>query len=246
MPSRLITIPFSHYCEKARWALDRAGVSYKEEGHLPFFHYLATYPAGGKRTVPVVVDGSTVLKDSSDIVAWADARKPGSLLPTDPTTRTEALALEDDFDRQLGPATRRWGYFQLLGRREIDQVLSRGVPRWEFAALRTTRPLAFGILKRGLNISPEGAERSRKKIDEAFARVSELLRDERSYLAGDRFSVADLTFASLAAPVVLPPEHPAPPASLELFSGAAREHVDAWRASPAGKFAMRMYADHRN
>ena len=25
MPARLVTIPISHYCEKARWALDRAG-----------------------------------------------------------------------------------------------------------------------------------------------------------------------------------------------------------------------------
>ena len=30
----LITIPISHYCEKARWALDRAGVAYRERAHL--------------------------------------------------------------------------------------------------------------------------------------------------------------------------------------------------------------------
>ena len=28
MPARLITIPISHFCEKARWALQRAGVAY--------------------------------------------------------------------------------------------------------------------------------------------------------------------------------------------------------------------------
>ena len=31
MPTRLITIPFSHDCEKALWALERAGVAYTEE-----------------------------------------------------------------------------------------------------------------------------------------------------------------------------------------------------------------------
>ncbi|MCW3023116.1 MAG: Glutathione S-transferase family protein, partial [Conexibacter sp.] len=31
----LVTIPISHYCEKARWALDRAGVAYEERRHLP-------------------------------------------------------------------------------------------------------------------------------------------------------------------------------------------------------------------
>ena len=33
----LITIPLSHYCEKARWALDRVALSYREEPHAPRF-----------------------------------------------------------------------------------------------------------------------------------------------------------------------------------------------------------------
>jgi glutathione S-transferase len=31
MPARLVTIPISHYCEKARWALGRARIAYREE-----------------------------------------------------------------------------------------------------------------------------------------------------------------------------------------------------------------------
>ena len=31
---RLLTIPISHYCEKARWALERAGLAYREERHV--------------------------------------------------------------------------------------------------------------------------------------------------------------------------------------------------------------------
>ena len=71
MTARLITISFSHYCEKARWALDRAGVEYTEEAHLPLFHYTATYRNGGKRTVPLLVAdaGKTVVRDSTDIIA---------------------------------------------------------------------------------------------------------------------------------------------------------------------------------
>ncbi len=34
MSRRLLTIPISHYCEKARWALDRAGLDYVEERHV--------------------------------------------------------------------------------------------------------------------------------------------------------------------------------------------------------------------
>jgi len=49
MSARLITIPFSHYCEKARWALELCGIAYEEDGHLPVFHYAATLRAGAKR-----------------------------------------------------------------------------------------------------------------------------------------------------------------------------------------------------
>lgn len=242
MTARLITIPFSHYCEKARWALDRAGLAYAEDGHLPLFHYLATARARAGRTVPVLVAGDQVFADSTDIVAFADDHRPGSLLPHD---RAAALALEDDFDRQLGPATRRWAYFYLLPQREAIASMGSAVPGWELAALRVTRPLALGFLRRGLKIDREGVERSRTKIEDTFARVAEMLRDGRRYLAADRFTVADLTFASLAWPVLLPPEHPIGMPGLELFPPEARGQIDRWRSSPAGKHALRMYVEHR-
>ena len=44
---RLVTIPISHYCEKARWALERAGIGYREEPHVQGIHQLAARRAGG-------------------------------------------------------------------------------------------------------------------------------------------------------------------------------------------------------
>ncbi len=243
---RLITIPFSHYCEKARWALERCGIAYEEDGHLPIFHYLANRFAGAKRTVPVVISGGTRITDSTEIIAWADSQKPGTLLPENKAQREEALALEDELDNQLGPATRRWAYFHLLPRKDLDHILTRGVPRWQKVALKVTRPIAVTMLKRGLKIDAAGAERSRAKIDEAFTLLSELLSDGRRYLVGDRFSVADLTFASLASPILLPREHPFGLPQPEEFPAAAREQIEAWRGTAAGSHALRIYADHRS
>ena len=244
MPARLITIPFSHYCEKARWALDRCGVAYEEDAHLPIFHYAATRRARAGRTVPVLVAGEHVIGDSTDIVAWADARRPGALLPKG-AARAEALAIEDELDRQLGPATRRWGYFHLLPRPELIPQMAATVPRWELRALRVMRPLAVAMLRRGLRIDAAGAERSRVKIDESFARVGALLADGRRYLAGNEFTVADLTFAALATPILAPPEVPVPLPQADAFPDAARAQLAAWRDSVAGQFALRVYRDHR-
>ena len=245
MSVRLITIPVSHYCEKARWALERCGVAYEEDGHLPLFHYIANIFARASRTVPAVIDGATRITDSTEIVAWADGKKPGTLLPDDPTLRTAALALEDQLDNHFGPATRRWASFQLLPRTDLDDILTRGVPRWEKIAFKVTRPVAVGLLKRGLKIDAAGVERSRVKIEETFALIEETLAEGRRYLVGNRFSVADLTFASLASPILLPREHPFGLPAADEFSEAARAQIEAWRASPAGKFALRIYADHR-
>jgi glutathione S-transferase len=242
--ARLITIPFSHYCEKARWALDRCGVRYEEDGHLPLFHYLANRRAGAGRSVPVVRDGDTLLTDSTDIIAWADAKKPGTLLPSG-STRADAIALEDDFDRRLGPATRRWAYFHMLPRKDLDHIVTRGVPRWQASALKLVRPLAVAALRRGLNIDAAGLERSRAKIEETFAMIEDRLRDGRRYLTGDRFTVADLTFASLASPVLLPRDHPFGLPTPEELGAEARDQIERWRATPAGQLGMRLYADHR-
>src|SRR5215210_3065100 len=40
-PLRLVTLPISHYCEKARWALERAGIAYREERHVQGVHRIA-------------------------------------------------------------------------------------------------------------------------------------------------------------------------------------------------------------
>lgn len=234
----LVTIPFSHYCEKARWALDRCNVAYTESGHLPLLAYLATYRHARTRTVPLLVTTEGVLTDSTDIVAFADRHAPGELISPG------ALALEDDFDRQLGPATRRWGYAQLLHDPKIIPYLVARVPRWEALTLRATRPLVVRMMARGLNITTEGVARSFAKIEAMFAKVSALLADGRAYLAGDRFSVADLAFAALAAPVLLPEEQDVGMPPRAMF-GAANAQIDAWRATPAGAFALRMYREER-
>lgn len=246
MATRLITIPFSHYCEKARWALDRCDLPYTEDGHLPLFHWLPARRAGGGRTVPILVDGKTVIADSTGIIEWADDRREGALYPASAADKADALMLEDDFDTHLGPATRRWAYFHMLHRKDLDDFVMKGVPKLEALALKATRPLAIAFLKRSLKVDADGAERSRIKIEDTFARLSQHLADGRRYLIGDRFSVADLTFAALAAPILVPEGHPVKFPPLAGFPEAARTQMTAWRESPAGQFGLRMYRDHRD
>jgi len=245
MTTRLITIPFSHFCEKARWALDRAGVTYTETCHLPLFAMLPARLAGGRHTVPCLVDGRTSIPDSTEILAWADARSPGCLLPADPVDRAAALQLEDDFDEVFGPATRRWMYYHITPRRDLESRLLQGAPRWQRFALSVFRPLAMLILRRRIKLEPVAVERSAKRIDATLERISALLADGRRFLVGNRFSVADLTFAALSAPVLLPRAYTTPLPSITDFTGEPRARLEAWHATPAAKFALRIYETER-
>ena len=95
--TKLITIAFSHYCEKARWALERAGVAFDEDIHLPGFHYRAVKRAGGEKTVPVLVADGVTVRDSTDIVAWADTHRPGSMIPVAGSAYTYTYATLGEF-----------------------------------------------------------------------------------------------------------------------------------------------------
>src|SRR3954447_25848164 len=73
---RLFTIPISHYCEKARWALDRAGLEYVEERHVQGVHQLVSRRHGGAGTLPLLVTSEGVFNQSEWIVRYADGTLP--------------------------------------------------------------------------------------------------------------------------------------------------------------------------
>jgi glutathione S-transferase len=247
-PRVLITIPISHFCEKARWALDRAGMGYREQAHLQLIHVVAARRAGGGRTVPVLVCRDRVLSDSSQIVAEADAHAATDrkLFPEDPAVAGEVRELERDFDAGLGPEGRRWMYNGLRGRRDLALAYGcTGVPVWERRAMPLAYPLVSRVIDRILDISPESAARSEVQVRTVFDRVAERLGDGRPYLCGERFTAADLTFSALAAPMLMPPEYGVPLPQPDELPPATAAVVRELRAHPAGRHALAMFRRHR-
>jgi glutathione S-transferase len=247
-PGILITIPISHYCEKARWALDRTGVAYRERAHLQIFHRVAVRRAGGGTTAPVFVRGGRVFAESAEIVAAADAEAPAErrLFPDDAAVAEEARALQSDFDARLGPHGRRWMYNGLRGRRDIALAYAcTGVPAWQRRALPVVYPVAARTIDRVLDITPAGAAESEAIVHTVFDEVAARLGDGRPYLCGERFTAADLSFAALAAPVLMPPEYGVPLPTPEELPPTMAATVREFRAHPAGAFALKMFREER-
>lgn len=247
MPTyRLITLGPSHYCEKARWALERARVPFKEEPRLPLFHLLATHRARGGRTLPILVTESGAYPDSSDIIELADRHCSGALFGSGAERRV-AKELEEHFDEELGPHSRRLMYFHLLDRTEVmTAAFAHGVSRAERATFRAALPALRSVLRRKLQIDSESAATSRERVQAVFREVGERLRGGRPFLTGRRFTAADLTFAALAAPVIVPPEYGWPLPDFSTLPAPFQSEARHLRDTPAGQFALRLYREERH
>ena len=249
MTDELIVIPFSHYCEKARWALQLGGVGFRERRFLPGVHVWAAKRAlegtavgaadghSSRYSTPILKTRSGPLSGSTTIARYGTP----ALFEGDEVGRWV-----ERFDSELGPHTRRAAYFMVFETPgALVELASTNVDRAQALAFRVAHPFIVRWMRRGMAIDRRGFERSRAKVDRLLAEVGERLADGRPYLTGERFTAADLTFAALMAPVLLPERYGAalPPPSQLNAEGAAL--VERYRQQPAGRFALRLYEHHR-
>ena len=245
---RFISIAASHYCEKARWALDYVGADYVEDAHLPMLHWRSTFRVGGHRTAPVLVAGSDVLADSTDILRFVDARAPAGrkLYPSDPALASETLRWEELFDDQLGPPVRVWAYFHLMPVYDLlGPMFAYRTPKWEVQAFKVLHPVCFPMMRAAMGIHRAGLQKARMQIDAVLDKVENRLKNGREYLVGDRFTAADLTFASLAAIVGWEPLYGCPSPPREQLPDAMRAQIEAYEKRPAIQCMHWLYARHR-
>ncbi|MEG3846337.1 glutathione S-transferase family protein [Microcoleus sp. herbarium19] len=245
---RLITIPISHYCEKVRWGLDLLKIPYIEERHVPAFHSFATRKYGGS-SVPVLVTKSGNFTDSTDILHYLDtlSRESHGLYPKEPELRREVEELEELFDARLGADTRTWAYFYRSGdRKTMRTAWCNGTPLFERLGFEIAFPLISSKVRQVYSITADSAASSLQGIKEVFEIVDRRLAGGKTYLAGDTISAADIIFAALAAPVLLPPEHPVSVAKIEELPIEMAAVIKELQSTAAGVYALRLYREQRH
>ncbi len=238
-------IEVSHYNEKARWALEYKGVPYRARAPLPAFHRLTALrlTRGRHQRLPIArIDGRIVADSTAIIAALEDYAPDPALYPADPTERARALELEDYFDEQLAPRVRRFLWQHTLDDPDatVDSVFQDRSQSLRRGLMRAAVPLARPLVKRDYGVSDEEAAEAVEGIRAVAERIERELRPS-GYLAGEAFSVADLTGAALFTPLIGPPERP----YLPPIAAPVRQLREEIESRDAGAWVTEMYARHR-
>jgi len=238
-------LPISHYSEKVRWALDHKAVEYARHAPVAGYHIaVALFLTRGRHyTLPVLeLDGRRIGDSTAIIAALEHAHPERPLYPADPAERRRALELEEFFDEQLGPHVRRYAFHELRGDREqFAEIAARQVPR----PLRRFRRSAgaYGRAFTAVRFQTADERRSAESREKVLAALDRLEAElgAGEYLAGGRFTVADLTAASMFYPLALPPEGP-----LQIDPPAAVAELQRSLETRRGyRYVLEMFARHR-
>ena len=209
---RLWHLPSSHFSEKVRWALEHKRIAHVRRTPLvvPHFVVARALTAGAVGTFPVAELPCGVVGGSSAIVAALEHEFPDRPLhPADPAQRARALEIVAWFDEHLGSAVRVLALHEVAHDPAVlPQLARRHMPAHmrPFPAL-WAKGFGAAIRKRyGLD-RPGAADAAREGVARAFDHLERELGDG-PYLAGDAFSIADLTAASHFYWLIQPPEGP--------------------------------------
>lgn len=101
------------------------------------------------------------------------------------------------------------------------------------------------VMKSGMELTEEKAKEAERVITEVFDEVSKMVSDGRKFLVGNSLSAADISFATLASPVLLPPEFKSVAKHEAKFPANHLELVKKFRETPAGQFALRLFKEER-
>lgn len=205
METCLYQFSVSHYCEKARWALDYKGISYRVRNLLPGRHIKTIRAIAPETSVPVLQIDDKYIQGSDQIISYLDQHYPDKrLTPDDPELLKQVLQWERfAADKIADPLLSFFYHFLLQEPKILIPLLSRGGPWYGPLWLN----LGFSTLNRRMRgayqINSRTAQVAMLVVDKAIKHLESHLTTH-TYLAGEYFTRADLSVAALLSPLVQP------------------------------------------
>jgi len=215
----LYQFPISHFCEKARWALDYKNIPYKTKNLLPGLHIKQIMSMAKTSEVPVLKHENNVIQKSNKIIDYLDQQFPDNCLtPEGEGNRRKVKEWEAFADKEVGPNLRTYFYHTLLEFPELlIPIFTYKGPWYGKILMKFFFPILRKKMIKLMRINDATADEAKQRLKHAIDKIN-LHLTEHKYLVGDQFSRADLAVASLLAPLVQPEKYglpwpsPLPPA----------------------------------
>ena len=243
----LYIFAISHYCEKARWALDYLGIDYELRHVAPGEHMQIAKKLGCPASaVPYLELENRAIQGSADIISWAESTRSANGKRLTPDVDIEqAVAIEKRIDDIAGVHVRRLYYSEALVEHPstVRPIFTRYLPFLKKLPILLGWGKIRSIMKKRMDLGREQGDESQAITHTELLWIDELLADGRSYLVGNRFSRADIAVASLLSPLVLPEQHPTYAGLVHPPRLAAT--VSNWADRPSLKWVREIYAKHR-
>ena len=242
----LYVFNISHYCEKARWALEYFGISHELRHVMIGMHRRIAKKLGAERgSVPFLQTDTGVIAGSSAIIDWCEAQNAGKRQSLAGEAPDQVRAIEKRLDDIVGVHLRRFYYSVALinDPASVRPIFSNGLPFWQRTAVTLGWSRIVPLMIKAMDLGLEQGQQSRALVEAELDWLDGLLADGRPYLSGSQWTRADLTAAALLGPLVTPKEHPM--AHAVVIPKVVSEAIQAWAPRPALQFVRRMYATHR-
>jgi glutathione S-transferase len=205
MATRLYQFPISHYCEKARWALDYKGIAFETQTLLPGLHVKKLKSLVPESSVPVLQVQDAFIQGSDQIIDYLDTQYPDKLLtPTDTTQKQQSLEWERFAAAKIADPLRNLYYHYLLERpKTLLPLFSADGPWYGSLVLKVIYKRLERRMRAAYQINQRTAQIAMRVVDKAIKQLETHLA-QQPFLVGDSFSRADLSMCALLSPLVLP------------------------------------------
>ena len=204
----LYQFPLSHFCEKARWALDFKNLEHNTVNLLPGLHRAKLKKLAGSSNVPMLKHDKHCIQGSAEIIDYLDGVFDyKQLTPDEQQLKQQAIEWETFADNKIGPQVRLVVYHIMLDHPDlVIPMFTQDGPFYGPYLMKVMFPKLQQKMRKYMNIDAQNAALSNtqllKSVDDLANHYS-----KHQFMVGDQFSRADLTAAALLAPIVMPDKY---------------------------------------
>ncbi|MFL9841885.1 hypothetical protein ABS767_12995 [Sphingomonas sp. ST-64] len=220
------------------------GIAVVERDHLPISAAIRTLVRGGNGHIPLLYGDGFALTSPYPIAQHFDAALPADqrLIPDFGPLADQVAQDWQTYNGVMGTDIAVFAYFHLLPQRALMQpIFGAPVPWIERTLLTLSYPLLRAIITFGLKLSAERAAAAETRIRATFDATDLRIADGRTYLDGNRLTIADIALCAAFAPLLLPRGYGALMPPIAAMPLPLRALIEELRGRPTASYVQRLY-----